>query len=147
MRVATKTPPADRAEKNIVNPDSRKFFYNKSKQLQPSNSTGAVENNVSRYLLEKGELEASKGLKDPYLRLAAAIFIAAIRDLKKRDPVVFLDALVWLVFGDGLLWLRLLDFELDSQDLLKAIGRGSIYANRTHNSGRPATEGAPGNEC
>lgn len=67
-------------------------------------------------------LEASPIMLDPHLGLGAAVVANAVRDLRKRDPVASLDALIWLLFGDGPLWLEILiDQELTPEEVLQCL--------------------------
>lgn len=70
-------------------------------------------------------LPASRAAIEPYVRLAAAIIANAMKDLRERDTIRALDALLWLM-GDGLLFLRCLDgFEgIDPVGLLEVISKG-----------------------
>ncbi len=64
--------------------------------------------------------EPSPAQQDPYCNIAAAALVAAIRDLRGRDPVNFLDALTWLTFGDAALYLQALGYpEIDGRDILR----------------------------
>lgn len=81
--------------------------------------------NDNHYTPGDGALPASRASQEPYVRLAAAVIANAMKDLRERDPVRALDALLWLM-GDGLLFLRCLDgFEgIDPVGLLEAITKG-----------------------
>ena len=55
---------------------------------------------------------------DPGKRLAAAIVIQAVRDLRSKDTIAALDALLWIIEGDAEIYLTALDI-LPSGDLLQ----------------------------
>jgi hypothetical protein len=71
---------------------------------------------------------------DPGLRLAAAVVASAVDDLRRQDPLVSLDALIWLTFGDGPIWLEALGLDVTPDEIFCSIvGRkrnGSVRSGR-----------------
>ena len=71
--------------------------------------------------------DASMARLDPVLGLGAAVVATAVRDLFEPDPVTSLDALIWLLWGDGPLWLEaLLGQELAEEKILQLAVTGGI---------------------
>ena len=58
---------------------------------------------------------------DPSLRLAAAVVASAVDDLRRQDPLVSLDALIWLTFGDGPIWLEALGLDVTPDEIFCSI--------------------------
>lgn len=63
--------------------------------------------------------EASIAVLDGYMQLAAGVVAKATKDLRKRDPLASLDALIWLT-EDGPVWLEALGMELTPEQVLHA---------------------------
>lgn len=68
------------------------------------------------------EPETSPASRDPVVNLAACVARQALRDLTGRDPVMALDAFMWFVYGPGRLFLEAIGFDLESEDILVALG-------------------------
>jgi hypothetical protein len=64
--------------------------------------------------------EPSRGILDGYARLAAAILVAAAKDLRGRRLLKSMDALCWWLDPAGaIFWLEALDIELDLNTVFK----------------------------
>ncbi len=69
---------------------------------------------------------ASIGWINPHARLAGAVVIRALQDLRGDDPLNALDAWIWLVLGDGPIFLEAIQFSVDETDILQLIANGGV---------------------
>lgn len=102
------------------------------------NSTYNNECSMTKTRDERPDPTPSMAVIDPRLRLAAAVLVRAIEELRSPDIVIFTDALIWLLCGPAPLFFEALDYQKTYDDLLDWIVGGNHEKKPSLTPGRPA---------